>query len=140
MMNNKRAKGTKDDTMKNDNHHREQLPPCHSANVTRNGKKNKGKQNYRCKNCGRQFISEHERTCKGTLSWVKIMLVTGVDIQDIGVILEISIDRVLKVLKSTKYQIKPKQSHYDCTSFGRIWGKRRTKYGLFTHITGIREK
>jgi hypothetical protein len=27
MMNNKRAKGTKDDTMKNDNHHRDPLPP-----------------------------------------------------------------------------------------------------------------
>ncbi|MDR2177353.1 MAG: IS1 family transposase, partial [Treponema sp.] len=29
-------------------------PHCHSPNITRNGKKNKSKQNYRCKNCGRQ--------------------------------------------------------------------------------------
>ncbi|MDR3174056.1 MAG: IS1 family transposase, partial [Treponema sp.] len=45
-------------------------PHCHSANVTRNGKKSKGKQNYRCKDCGRQFIPDHERTYNGTLSWV----------------------------------------------------------------------
>ncbi|MDR2742232.1 MAG: IS1 family transposase, partial [Treponema sp.] len=37
-------------------------PLCHSPNITRNGKKNKSKQNYLCKDCDRQFISDHERT------------------------------------------------------------------------------
>jgi transposase-like protein len=73
----------------------------------------KGKQNYLCKDCGRQFISDHERAYKGTLSWVKnmikIMLVRGIGIRDIGVILEVSIGTVLKVLKSTKYKIRPKK-------------------------------
>jgi transposase-like protein len=45
---------------------------------------------------------------------IKIMLVRGIGIRDIGAVLKISITKVLKVLKSTKYQIKPKQSHYDC--------------------------
>jgi hypothetical protein len=44
---------------------------------------------------------------------IKIMSVRGVDIWDVGKILEISITTVLKVLKSTKYKIKPKQTHYD---------------------------
>ncbi|MDR2786213.1 MAG: hypothetical protein LBB83_09900 [Treponema sp.] len=49
-------------------------PHCHSPNITGNGKKNKSKQNYRCTDCGRQFISDHERTYRGTLSWVKNMI------------------------------------------------------------------
>ncbi|MDR1031365.1 MAG: IS1 family transposase, partial [Treponema sp.] len=32
-------------------------PQCHSPNLSRNGKKSKGNQNYLCKDCGRQFIS-----------------------------------------------------------------------------------
>ncbi|MDR2150510.1 MAG: hypothetical protein LBO67_06795 [Spirochaetaceae bacterium] len=45
-------------------------PHCHSSTITRNEKKSKGKQNYRCKDCGRQFISDHGRTYQGCLSWV----------------------------------------------------------------------
>jgi serine kinase of HPr protein (carbohydrate metabolism regulator) len=44
---------------------------------------------------------------------VKIMLVRGIGIRDIGAVLQISITKVLKVLKSTEYRIKPKQTHYD---------------------------
>jgi transposase-like protein len=100
-------------------------PHCHSAAVTQNGKKSNGKQNYLCKDCVRQFIPDHERACKGTLSWVKdmikIMLVRGVVIRDIGIILKISAGTALKVLKSTGYRIKPKQSHYDCLETGEFW-------------------
>jgi transposase-like protein len=112
-------------------------PNCHSPNITRNGKKNKGKQNYLCKECGRQFISDPERAYKGTLSWVKnmikIMPVRGVGIRDIGIILQISITTVLKVLKSTKYKIKPKQSCYDCLEIDEFWthvGKKKNKVWL----------
>jgi hypothetical protein len=45
---------------------------------------------------------------------VKIMFVRGIGIQDISTVLKISITKVLKVLKETKYQIKPKQTYYDC--------------------------
>jgi hypothetical protein len=45
---------------------------------------------------------------------VKIMLIRGIGIRDIGAVLQISITKVLKILKSTKYQIKPKQTRYDC--------------------------
>jgi transposase-like protein len=85
-------------------------PHCHSHNVTRNGKKSKcGKQNFLCKECGRQFISGHERTYNGSSSWVKnLMLVRGIGIRDISVVLKVSIGTVLKVLKSTKYKIKSK--------------------------------
>jgi hypothetical protein len=64
---------------------------------------------------------------------IKIMPVTGVGIRDIGVILEINRGKVLKVLKSAKYQIKPKQSHYDCLGIDEFWtyvGKKKNKARL----------
>ncbi|MDR2793824.1 MAG: hypothetical protein LBB61_09205 [Treponema sp.] len=56
------------------------------------------------------------------------MLVRGIGIRDIGTVLKISITKVLKVLKSTKYQIKPKQTHYDCLEIDEFWtyvGKKK---------------
>jgi hypothetical protein len=57
-------------------------------------------------------------TYRGCLSrvvgLVKIMPVRGIGIRDISVVLQISITKVLKVLKSIKYQIKPKQTRCDC--------------------------
>jgi transposase-like protein len=100
-------------------------PRCHSLNITRNGKKYNGKQNYRCAQCGRQIIGGHEITCRGRLSrvvpMVKIMLVRGIGVRDIGATLKISVAKVLKVLKSTKYQIKLKQSHYDRLETDEFW-------------------
>jgi IS1 family transposase len=76
-------------------------------------------------------------TYRGCLSWVvamvKIMLVRGIGIRDISAILGISITKVLKVLRSTKYQIKPKLSHYDCLEIDEFWtyvGKKKDKVWL----------
>ena len=41
-------------------------PKCGSTKIVRNGKKAYKPQNYLCKDCGRQFIAEHDRTYKGT--------------------------------------------------------------------------
>ncbi|MDR1029712.1 MAG: hypothetical protein LBL76_02425 [Treponema sp.] len=61
-------------------------PHCHSPNLSRNGKKSKGNQNYLGKDCGRQFISSHELTYRGCLpevvNLVNIMLVRGMGIRD----------------------------------------------------------
>jgi hypothetical protein len=71
---------------------------------------------------------------------LKIMLVRGVGIRDMGIILEISITTVLKVLKSTRYKIKPKQTHYACLETDEFWtyaGEKKNKeWLLFTHIIG----
>jgi hypothetical protein len=58
---------------------------------------------------------------KGIKNRVKIMLVRGVGIGDIGIILGISIAPVLKVLTSTTYTIKPKQTRYDCLEPDEFW-------------------
>jgi predicted RNA-binding Zn-ribbon protein involved in translation (DUF1610 family) len=100
-------------------------PHCHSSTLTRNGKKSKGKQNYQCKDRGRQFLSDHEKPYRGCLSrvveLVKIMLVRGMGIPDI------SITKVLKVLKSTKHNIKPKRSYYDHLEIDECWTYRGKK-------------
>ena len=100
-------------------------PHCHSESVIRNGKKHNGSQNYQCKKCGRQFIADHERKYLRCLSWiigkVRIMLVRGIGIRDIAAVLEISIYRVLKVLESSDYEIKPKREHYDTLEDDGFW-------------------
>jgi transposase-like protein len=111
-------------------------PRCHSGTVTRNGKKNKGIQNYRCKDCS-LFIGDHEHTYGGTLSWVKntikIMVVRGIGIWDIRAVLKISITTVLQVLTSMKYPIKMKQHQYDCLEIDEFWtygGEKKDKVWL----------
>jgi len=37
-------------------------PDCQGAKVKKNGKKSSKKQNYFCKDCGRQFIGNHALT------------------------------------------------------------------------------
>jgi predicted RNA-binding Zn-ribbon protein involved in translation (DUF1610 family) len=39
-------------------------PDCQSPNIKRNGKKSSKKQNYLCKDCGRQFIGNHALSYK----------------------------------------------------------------------------
>jgi IS1 family transposase/transposase-like protein len=112
-------------------------PHCHSPSVSRNGKKSNGTQNYICKECGRQFIADSEKTYQGSLSGIedkiKIMLVRGIGIRDISVVLRISITKVLNTLKKTKYEIKPKCAHYDCLEIDEFWtyvGNKKNKIWL----------
>lgn len=39
-------------------------PSCHSTNIKKNGHTYYGKQNHRCKCCGRQFVENNEHTVK----------------------------------------------------------------------------
>ena len=112
-------------------------PHCNSPTIVRNGKKSNRTQNYLCKACGKQFISDPERTYNGTLSnivnLIKIMLVRGIGIRDISVILKISVKKVLKTLTSTKYQIQPAWKHYDCLEIDEFWtyvGRKTNKIWL----------
>ena len=112
-------------------------PHCHSQTIVKNGKKYNGPQNYLCKICGKQFISDHEKTYVGSISWItsmiKIMLVRGVGIRDISVILKISIKKVLKTLRSSHYEIIPKKKRYDTLEIDEFWtyvGRKTNKIWL----------
>jgi len=91
----------------------------------RNGKKTYKVQNYLCKECGRQFIADSDRTYKGTIAWffgaIKRALVRGCGIRDVAVILEVSIGKVLKNLIESHYDIKPKQKHYTRLEVDELW-------------------
>jgi transposase-like protein len=100
-------------------------PHCQSTKIKKNGKKSYKKQNYLCKDCGRQFIGDHALTCKGCYSKlykrIEKMLVRGVGIRDIAEIEEISTDKVLSVLSKSEHVITPKQSYYPCLEVDEFW-------------------
>lgn len=91
-------------------------PTCGGNHIVRNGKKSYKPQNYLCKDCGRQFIAEHDRTYNGTTAGIediiKRALVRGCGIRDIAVILLVSIGKVLSILANSRYELKPKKTHY----------------------------
>jgi hypothetical protein len=71
------------------------------------------------------------------------MLVRGVGIRDISVIFRISVAKILRVLTSGVYTVKPKKKCYDCLETDEFWtylGEKRTKSGLFMPIIGNRER
>jgi IS1 family transposase/transposase-like protein len=100
-------------------------PKCGSERIVRNGKKLNGKQLYKCRDCNRQFIADHEKTYRGTIGWfvdtIKRALVRGCGIRDVAIILEVSIGKVISTLIDTHYNIKPKQQHYTCLEVDELW-------------------
>jgi len=90
-----------------------------------NGKKSYRLQNYLCKDCGRQFIADADRTYNGTISAVneaiKRALVRGCGIRDVAVIFKVSIGKVLRTLTDSHYDLKPKQKHYARLEVDELW-------------------
>jgi IS1 family transposase/transposase-like protein len=116
-------------------------PKCGSENVVRNGKKSYKTQNYRCKDCGRQFIAEQDRTYKGTRvgigETIKRALVRGCGIRDVAVILLVSTGKVLRVLTESHYELKPKKTHYERLEVDGLWtfvgSKSRKKWLIYAY-------
>jgi IS1 family transposase/transposase-like protein len=100
-------------------------PSCKSGKIVKNGKKAIGTQNYLCKDCGKQFIAEQERKYVGTSfnidEKIKLMTVRGSGVRDISVILKVSIWKVLKVLRESHYELKPKKKHYENLEIDELW-------------------
>ena len=112
-------------------------PHCHSRSVVRNGRKRNGSQNYPCKRCRKRFVSDREKTYRGSLSWIpaaiKIMTVRGNGVRDISAAPAVSIQKVLKVLCSLTYRIQPKRKHCDCLEADVFWtyvGRKADKVRL----------
>ena len=100
-------------------------PRCGSERIVRNGKKPNGKQLYKCRDCNRQFIADHEKTYKGTIAWfvgaIKRALVRGCGIRDVAIILDVSIGKILTILVTSRYDIEPRQQHYACLEVDELW-------------------
>ena len=112
-------------------------PDCQSANIKKNGKKISKKQNYFCKDCGRQFIGNHALTYKGwhseLIQKILLMLVHGIGIRDIAIVEKVSIKKVLSTLVNSNHILKPKQNHYDSLEVDEFWtyvGNKKNKKWL----------
>ena len=90
-------------------------PHCLGTKVVKNGLKKSGRQNYRCKGCGKQFQDEYlywgaEQKNKELVSR---MLIRGSGIRDIANVLTISTGCVLRVLVSyADLELKPRHRFY----------------------------
>ena len=113
-------------------------PNCQSANIVKNGGKSYAdKQNYLCKDCGRQFIADHELDYEGcktrVFEQVKRAFVRGCGIRDIAEIFGISTDTVLSFLKKCRFEVKPSKKDYDSLEIDEFWsfvGKKKDKVWL----------
>lgn len=90
---------------------------CHSAKVVKNGKKRTGQQNFKCKNCGRQF--QYDYYYQGADPRVKVQiirhLIRGNGIRDIISLLHVSSYTIYRCIinYAEQCQIKPRQTYYE---------------------------
>jgi len=113
-------------------------PSCQSTNIIKNGHKGyKNKQNFLCKECGRQFIGDHNLDYNGCHSQlkeqIKLAFVRGCGIRDISAIFSVSISKVMFLLSKIQICPKPKSSYYDELEIDEFWsyvGKKKNKVWL----------
>jgi len=76
-------------------------PQCSSFNLKKNGKTRNKKQKYRCRDCGRQFITDY--TYQGCRPFIRSLIVqmtlNSSGIRDISRVLSISVNTVLKAIR-----------------------------------------
>ena len=82
-------------------------PSFQSTKIVKNGHKSYlEKQNYRCKDCQRQFIGDHNLEYSGCHSSlpqrIKRMFVRGMGIRDVAAVEQISLGKVLTYLRQAK--------------------------------------
>lgn len=67
-------------------------PSCSSANIKRNGRIHNGKQNYKCTNCGRQFVEDPQNKiiADKTKTLIEKLLLERVSLAGICRIAEVS--------------------------------------------------
>ena len=77
-------------------------PSCGSNRVVKNGKSHSGKQNHKCRTCGRQFVSEPANTTISDETKVLIdkLLSEAIPVASISRITEVSETWLYNYLKS----------------------------------------
>ncbi len=107
-------------------------PRCSALNVKKNGITANNKQRYRCKVCGRQFITSYSyRACSAEVrALVLPMTMNGSGIRDIGRVLQISTNTVLRLIRkaaeSTSEPGVPKRiAHLELDEFWSFVQKKK---------------
>ena len=112
-------------------------PRCQGTSIKKNGIKRDGKQNFRCKECKRQFIGDHNLTYLGchsnAVKRILFMLARCCGIRDISKLTSFSMGKILKTLVQSNYEITPKKTHYKCLEVDEFWtfiGDKKSKHWL----------
>lgn len=92
-------------------------PHCHSPKVVKNGKKSTGRQNFLCKDCGKQFQQEYfYQGCDPLVkAQVKSSLLHGSGIRDCNKVFGISPKTSLRFIleQGRRVKIRPRRSYYE---------------------------
>ncbi len=87
-----------------------QCPACNCENVVKNGKIHNGKQRFRCKDCGRQFVENPTKKVITTEQWEMVdkMLLEKLPLAGISRVMGIS-EVWLQKYVNKKYQEVPRK-------------------------------
>lgn len=103
----------------------EYCPGCLSVKVVRNGIKSTGRQNWRCKHCGRQFQNEYlyRGVDKGVQNQLIRMQLRDSGVRDTALVSGVSPATVLRCLIKESFEavIRAKQSRYDKVQIDELW-------------------
>ncbi|MEA5480107.1 IS1 family transposase [Pseudanabaena galeata UHCC 0370] len=107
-------------------------PSCQSVSVVKNGSTRHGKQNYKCRDCGRQFVENpqwqrvSERT-QDTYDLLEKLLLEKIPLAGIARVLKIS-ERWLQSYVNHKYEdvtqqveVEPKTKHRLTIQMDELW-------------------
>lgn len=86
-------------------------PSCQSKQIVRNGKIHNGKQNYKCKGCGRQFVEDpqQKRISDATKSLIDDLLLERISMAGIARVAKVS-EPWLQQYVNEKYAQVPRQA------------------------------
>lgn len=100
-------------------------PHCHSPKVVKNGIKPTGRQNFLCKDCGKQFQHEYlyQGADPGVRAQVKSSLLHGCGIRDCNKVFGVSARTVLALIlaQGMSVRIRPKQKRYNRVQFDELY-------------------
>ena len=111
---------------------------CHSPKVVKNGIKKTGRQNFLCKDCGKQF--QHEYFYQGAnpsvKEGVKRSLLHGSGIRDCYKVWGVSLSTVLRLIEQEgkDLKIKPRQKYYNKIQIDEMYsfvGNKSKKVWIF---------
>lgn len=85
-------------------------PSCESKLIVKNGKIHNGKQNYKCRDCGRQFVQNRQQKIisQSTKDLIDKLLLEKIPLAGIARVTEVSEPR-LQGYVNAKYEAIPKK-------------------------------
>lgn len=85
-------------------------PSCNSKQIVKNGKIHNGKQNYKCRDCGRQFVKDPQNKVinQETKNLIDKLLLEKIPLAGIARVTEVS-EAWLQSYVNDKYQSVSKQ-------------------------------